>query len=221
MTEVDRTLARASSEGKTALIVMGANWCHDSRALATNLQEPSFAAKLEREFVIQYVNVGFLDQNFAVNRRFGLPVIFGTPTALLIDPATGNLLNRDRVHIWGSAASFGPGETLDRLRRQARKGAPALTGDTLDTLLGKIDAFEQRQARRIYTGFKVVGPMLAARVNGEQDEDFEHYWQQLYQMRTQLPRDLLRLRSEARQRVAAGERDIQLEYPVYAAFDWE
>ncbi|MFI2812607.1 thioredoxin family protein [Microbulbifer sp. JSM ZJ756] len=222
MAQVDRALARANEEGKTALIVMGANWCHDSRALATHLQEPSIAPELEQEFVIQYVDVGYLERNFDVNRRFGLPVIFGTPSALLVDPATGKLLNRDSVHIWGNAASFSAGETRDRLRRQATAPDNSIeTGGHLAALLEDIDSFEQRQAGRIYAGFKVVGPMLAAYKEGEEASEFEHYWKQLYEMRTRLPRDLQRLRREARQRVADGETDIQLDFPVYAAFDWE
>lgn len=44
MADVDAALARASANGKRVLLVMGANWCHDSRALAGWLETPRFAA---------------------------------------------------------------------------------------------------------------------------------------------------------------------------------
>ena len=34
MADVDAALARASASGKRVLLVLGANWCHDIRALA-------------------------------------------------------------------------------------------------------------------------------------------------------------------------------------------
>jgi len=37
----------------------------------------------------------------------------------------------------------------------------------------------------------------------------------------QVPMDVDELRREARNRTAAGEQNIQLNYPQYAAFSWE
>lgn len=223
---VDRTLLEARKNKKKALIIMGANWCHDSRALASNLQSAEIAIPLARAFEIQYVDVGFLEKNFEINRRFGLPVIFGTPTVLAIDPETEQLINRDSLHIWSNAASFSSGETLEKIAALANPTArtvspPAGTNEGLATLLAQIDTFEQQQAERIYSGFAVVGPMLAAYKKGEKPEKFDSYWRQLHTMRSQLPKDLIRLRDDAQAKIASGEKEAQLQFPTYAPFDWE
>lgn len=225
---IDQTLARASEKGKRALIIMGAEWCHDSRALAGNLQRADIAAQVNEKFEILYVNVGFLEKNFDVNRRFGLPTIFGTPTVLAVDPSSQALLNRDSVHIWSSAANFSAEETAARLNSlPLTHPVPVDNNKNLNALLEQIATFEQQQAQRILAGFAVVGPMLAKfeHSKGESSKraqkQFEDYWGQLRKLRSQLPKDLLALRQDARDRVAAGEQNIALELPRYAALEWE
>jgi aspartate aminotransferase-like enzyme len=39
MGDVDAALARAAANGKRVLVVMGGNWCHESRALAGVIEE--------------------------------------------------------------------------------------------------------------------------------------------------------------------------------------
>ena len=219
---IDQTLSQAHQADKQALIIMGANWCHDSRALAEHLQQADTALRLGERFEILYVDVGFLAENFDVNRRFGLPAIFGTPTVLAVAPGSQALLNRDTLHTWSSAASFSAEETLAKLESLPRVPAESAPDNaTAASLMAQIDTYEREQAQRILAGYAVVGPMLEALKKGEKAEDFEPYWDQLRAMRSQLPRDLLQLRQEARQRADAGETDIQLEFPVYPAFDWE
>ena len=44
MADVEAALARSAVSGKRVLLVLGANWCHDSRALAGWLETPRLAA---------------------------------------------------------------------------------------------------------------------------------------------------------------------------------
>jgi len=69
---VDETLADAALAGKHAIIVMGADWCHDSRALAGCFQTPRFETLLQENFVVRYIDVGQKDRNIDVAQRFGL-----------------------------------------------------------------------------------------------------------------------------------------------------
>ncbi|MGV6820122.1 MAG: thioredoxin family protein, partial [Parvularcula sp.] len=39
----EMTIAQARAEGKLALIVLGGNWCHDSKSLAKRLQSEDMA----------------------------------------------------------------------------------------------------------------------------------------------------------------------------------
>lgn len=106
--EVDAALARASQSGKRVLLVMGGNWCHDSRALAGWLESPRFAALRAARFEVVYVDVGIPQtgegRNLDIARRFGLDEVPGTP-ALLVLTADGQPVNLDTAASWRNAAS--------------------------------------------------------------------------------------------------------------------
>ena len=101
---VDAALARAGIADKRVILVMGANWCHDSRGLSGWFAEPRFAAMLEPKYEIVYVDVGQKDRNIDIAGRFGLKSIKGTPTVLVLSPR-GALLNRKSAPKWRDAAS--------------------------------------------------------------------------------------------------------------------
>lgn len=102
--EVDAAFARAKASGKMLLIVMGANWCHDSRALAGWFAQPRFAAMLQPRYELVYVDVGYRNRNIDIARRFGIKSIKGTPTVLILD-RNGTLLNKKDAPRWRNAAS--------------------------------------------------------------------------------------------------------------------
>lgn len=102
--QVDAALARAQLNEKRVILVMGANWCHDSRGLAGWFAQPRFAAMLEAKYELVYVDVGHKDRNLDIARRFGIKEIKGTPTVLVLSSA-GELLNRASAPKWRNAAS--------------------------------------------------------------------------------------------------------------------
>jgi len=219
MTEVDATLDRARKSGKLAMIVMGANWCHDSIGLIEHLNKPEVSAVVKAGYEVQIVDVGYLDHSLHVATRFGLPVIYGTPTVLVIEPETETLLNASTLNLWRDAAAMPTEEVISLFAGQPRTVShePEPTGE-LARLLQEIKDFESKHAARIYGGFAIVGPMLAA---DKRPEHFGSYWTQLRNLRYSITEDLTRLREEARTRVAAGETGITLDYPEYPVFDWE
>ena len=101
---VDAALARAALAEKRVILVMGANWCHDSRGLAGWFAQPRFAAMLDARYELVYVDVGHRDRNIDIARRFGIETIKGTPTVLVLS-STGMLLNRKSAPKWRDAAS--------------------------------------------------------------------------------------------------------------------
>ena len=101
---VDAALTRAKSGNRMVMIVMGANWCHDSRALAGWFAQPHFAAMIVSRYELVYVDVGMRDRNIDIARRFGLKSIKGTPTVLIVD-GDGKLLNRKNAPKWRNASS--------------------------------------------------------------------------------------------------------------------
>ncbi len=128
MGDVDAALARAGSNGKRVLLVMGANWCHDSRALAGWLETPRLSALVAERYELVFVNVGLPQtgdgHNLAIAERFGLAGFPGTP-ALLVLTADGQLVNADTAQSWRNAATRSEDAILAELTALAEAPAPA------------------------------------------------------------------------------------------------
>lgn len=223
--DVDAILAKAGDSGKLALVVMGGNWCHDSRALAKRLHDPKLAPLMADNYETLFVDVGYLNKSFDVNKRFGMPVIYATPTVMIIDPKTGARVNADNMHQWGSADSISLEDTIAYFELMASTEMRTVNDDKvsprLKALYEEIDAYEVEQSKRIYKGFSVVGPLLKAYKGGEKNPKFEPYWYELAKMRSKVGPSIQILRDEAKRRVEAGEENIKLDFPSYAAFSWE
>jgi hypothetical protein len=127
MGDVDAALARAAGNGKRVLVVLGANWCHDSTALAGWLETPRFAALAAERYELVFVNVGMPQtgdgHNLAVPQRFGLAEIKGTP-ALLVLTTEGKAVNLDTAAGWRNAASRSEEAILTELTALADRPAP-------------------------------------------------------------------------------------------------
>jgi len=106
--DVNAALARAGENSTRVLLVMGANWCHDSRALAGWLGTERFAGLIEREYELVFVNVGRPQSgdghNLQIAKRFGVEELPGTPNLLVLTP-DGELVNGDTATTWRDAAS--------------------------------------------------------------------------------------------------------------------
>lgn len=115
--QLDAAQARARANGKEVLLVMGANWCHDSRALAGWLETPRFRQLVADKFELVFVDVGSPQtgegRNLELASRFGIEVT-STPTVLVLSPS-GALLNRTAATKWGNAASRSGDEIYDEL----------------------------------------------------------------------------------------------------------
>ena len=104
MMDVDAALASAAISGKRVLLVLGGNWCHDSRGLASKFQRPEMMRIIEESYELVWVDVGYRDRNLDVAERFGVDRLIGTPTVLILSQQ-GVLLNADTIHDWRRADS--------------------------------------------------------------------------------------------------------------------
>lgn len=102
--DVTAALGRAQRDGHQVILVFGANWCHDSRALAGWFATPKFREMLGPRYDVVWIDVGKKDKNLDLARRFGLDGIAGTPTVLIVDK-TGKPLNLADAPTWHNAAS--------------------------------------------------------------------------------------------------------------------
>lgn len=111
MADIDAALGRAKARGARVLLVLGANWCHDSRSLAAKFADPALAPLIAERYELVWVDVGAGERNLDAAARFGVPKLAGTPTVLVLS-ADGALLNAESIGEWRSAAS----RTLEETR---------------------------------------------------------------------------------------------------------
>lgn len=120
-TDVDTALAKGQAEDKITLVVMGANWCHDSRALAGWFTtDADISEVLERDFVVTYVDVAQKNRNIDIAQRFGIESIVGTPTMIMVAP-DGTVLNRETAVTWRNSASRSKAEIQQVLEAVAER----------------------------------------------------------------------------------------------------
>lgn len=120
---VDAAIIKAGETNKDALIVMGANWCHDSRALATHFETPKFKAMLSSHYVLEYIDVAKKNMNQDIANDFGLDGTKGTPTVLIVD-GTGDVKNLEDAPTWRNAASRSEEEIFKYFQDYAHMARP-------------------------------------------------------------------------------------------------
>lgn len=78
-------LGQAKNAHKDVLVVFGANWCEDCRALDKAMHGSS-AALIGSRFVVVKINVGNFDTNLDITRHYGNPIAKGIPAAVVLAP---------------------------------------------------------------------------------------------------------------------------------------
>lgn len=121
----EKALATATTDNAKAVIVFGADWCHDSRALAQVLTSAAFNREFGSRFEVTFINVGRPQtgegRNLDLVKRLGVKNLKSTP-ALLVLRGDGKLLNgkKDAVS-WRNAESRGTDKVLAWFRGFDRK----------------------------------------------------------------------------------------------------
>jgi len=116
---IDEALAAAGDRQVPALIVFGANWCHDSRGFARAITEtPALEALLAQHYEVVFVDIGLRHRNLDQAARFGLEAIAGTP-ALVIAGPDGVVLNADTAGDWRTADDAAASDVEAYLARHA------------------------------------------------------------------------------------------------------
>ena len=222
LADVEQALDRAGDHDRLGLVVLGGNWCHDSRALAARLYRSPLAEVIEENYELVFVDVGYLAKGTPVLQQFGVPQFYATPTVLIIDPSTRQVVDNEERHLWSNAYKVDMTSSVDYFEKWAANDAePAPVSEELQQLYAEIDEFEEQQAERVAAGYAVVGPMLEAYKADNAPKDFDARWDELAAFRMAIPGATGELRDEARRRVAAGEDDIELEFPEFPPLSWE
>jgi thioredoxin 1 len=84
-TEFDKAMKQAILEDKFVLVVFGANWCADCRALEERLSTEPLHRFVNEKFISMHVDIGNWDKNMAFAATFGRPVDKGIPSIAIVD----------------------------------------------------------------------------------------------------------------------------------------
>ena len=90
--DVARALAEAKAAHVPVLLIFGANWCEDCRALDKALKEGKNAELMQKEFKVVKVDVGNFDHNLDVANAYGNPLKKGIPAAVLVSSSDNQVL---------------------------------------------------------------------------------------------------------------------------------
>ena len=94
---IGNALVAAQAERVPVLVIFGANWCEDCRALDAALASGRNAALVARHFKVVKVDVGRFDRNLDIDAAYGNPIKKGIPAAVVVAPATNSVLYATRA----------------------------------------------------------------------------------------------------------------------------
>ena len=81
--DVQHAIAAAQVDHKKVLLVFGANWCPDCRALDKAMHGSS-QRLIEGEFDVVKIDVGNFDKNLSLANRYGNPIAKGIPAVVVV-----------------------------------------------------------------------------------------------------------------------------------------
>jgi thioredoxin len=81
--DVQHAIAAAQVDHKKVLLVFGANWCPDCRALDKAMHGSS-QHLIDSEFDVVKIDVGNFDKNLTLANRYGNPIAKGIPAVVVV-----------------------------------------------------------------------------------------------------------------------------------------
>jgi thioredoxin 1 len=82
--DISRVLREAKADHRKVLVIFGANWCEDCRALDKALKTGPNAKLMSREFEVVKVDVGRFNRNLDVDAAYGNAIKKGIPAAVVL-----------------------------------------------------------------------------------------------------------------------------------------
>jgi hypothetical protein len=201
---------QAAAKQKLLLLVLGADWCHDSEALLAQFSQPEFSRALHQRYQLVFVDVGYLQFGQATAQRYQLPLYYATPTVMIIDPVNNQLLNKNDVMHWSNAASFDKAAYQQYFidtdfKQQFASQQQQLAGISAP-VLKQINQYEQQQATKLANEYQRLGPLLQAyKASGKPaSTEFNQLWRDVKTFRNAILPKVQQLQQQAKT-LATGE----------------
>jgi thiol:disulfide interchange protein len=93
--DINAALAQARREHKRVILDFGGNWCGDCQVLDIYYHQSPNAELLAKNFILVHINIGHMDKNVDVAKKYNVPITKGVPALAVID-ANGKLLYAER-----------------------------------------------------------------------------------------------------------------------------
>jgi thiol:disulfide interchange protein len=93
--DINAALAQARREHKHVILDFGGNWCSDCQVLDIYYHQSPNAELLAKNFILVHINIGHMDKNVDVAKKYNVPITKGVPALAVID-ANGKLLYAER-----------------------------------------------------------------------------------------------------------------------------
>ena len=75
----------AATTHKRILLDFGGNWCPDCQVLDIYFHDPANRRILEAKYVLVHVNIGHVDANLDIARKYEVPLSRGVPALAVLD----------------------------------------------------------------------------------------------------------------------------------------
>ena len=116
--EVAEAVKKAGAEHKRVLVVFGGNWCFDCHVLDEAFHSADIAPTLNRSFVVIHVDIGQMDKNLDIAKKYDIPLERGVPAIAVLD-SDGKLLFSQKRGEFEAARSMAPEDILAFLHKWA------------------------------------------------------------------------------------------------------
>ena len=89
--QITAAIAEASKAHRNVILVFGANWCPDCRALDAQMHKEELAALIATNYEVVKVDIGRHSKNQDIAEKYHVPLEHGIPALAVLDP-DGKLL---------------------------------------------------------------------------------------------------------------------------------
>ena len=120
--DVQQALTAARSDHKQVLLVFGANWCGDCRALDKAMHGSS-QRLIEGKFDVVKIDIGNFNKNLDLAQRYGNPIEKGIPAVAVLS-ADNRLIYSTRGGELADARKMGEQGIYDFLSQKVATAAP-------------------------------------------------------------------------------------------------
>ena len=121
--DLRQALAEAGQSQLPVLVVFGANWCEDCRALDAALKTGRTAELMAKSFKVVKVDVGNFNRNLDIAGEYGNPIKKGIPAAVVLSPAN-QVLYATRAGELADARRMSEGGIYEFFRRVVDTSKP-------------------------------------------------------------------------------------------------